>query len=93
MKEIKDERQNGGRTLVFIYYGGHGAMDNRTYSIMGDGTTVELEKIIRGLSVQEDSYWLALFDCCRDDIKLSQMSIFRTFKFTRGAEGYHKLDD
>ena len=49
-KEVKQERLRGGCTLVFIYYGGHGAMDNRTYCINGDGSTVELEKIIRGFA-------------------------------------------
>lgn len=68
------ESAKGGRTCVFIYYGGHGAIDDLTYCVTGDGKPCELEKMIRGLSADANSYYFGLFDCCRDKVTLKTMN-------------------
>ena len=90
-KQIKEEAERDGYSLVFIYYGGHGAMDNRTYCINEDGSTIELEKIVRAISCRKNSYFVVLMDCCRDDISIKTMSQFKKLNAQRGSD-YHPID-
>ena len=78
LKEIKTEIvaacKKGEKVVFFCYYAGHGAIDSETYCITGDGKPVELEKILRSFSCfGENSYYLALFDCCRSRLGLDKI--------------------
>ena len=75
MEEIKTElyvnKSQGLKTLVKIYYAGHGAMKNMTYCV----TTAPgrqfypLENMLINLSKTENAFIFAIFDCCRDELK------------------------
>ena len=90
LAEAREERARNGKPLVFVYYAGHGAQDNDTYCITGDGTTMEIEKALRGLSAEQNTYYFGMLDCCRDNIKLETMRKLR--ELTRGGSEYHTLD-
>ena len=51
LDEIIDaKRQDNENTLLFVYYAGHGAMDNYTKIILNEKRMYPLEKILRTLS-------------------------------------------
>ena len=67
--EIYDNFSNGLNTLLFVYYAGHGMMDNCTYSIHNRTDRrwkYPLEKQLRTLARADGSYVVAVFDCCRE---------------------------
>ena len=68
MNMVYTNSKNGEKTMVFIYYAGHGACDNNTYVICGEGKMFALEKSMRILGRMADSYVIGLFDCCREKI-------------------------
>ena len=74
--EIYDNYCNGMSTLLFVYYAGHGMMDNCTYSIHNRTDRrwkYPLEKQLRTIAKAEGSYVVAVFDCCREKLRLEQM--------------------
>ena len=90
--EVLRESSKGGRTCVFIYYGGHGAIDDLTYCVTGDGKPCELEKMIRGLSADANSYYFGLFDCCRDKVTIKTMNEIHKLKGNKRGKGLDALD-
>lgn len=68
MNTVYKNHVNGVSTLLFFYYAGHGACDNNTYIILGDGSTFPLERSLRTISKMIGSYVIGLFDCCREKI-------------------------
>ena len=73
LKTIKGNYdENEEKTLVFIYYAGHGVSDNYTFAMLNDPTRPQfpLEQQVRTLSKQAGSYVVALFDCCRERVKV-----------------------
>ena len=54
------------KTLLFVYYAGHGMMDNCTYVVLNGKRMYPLEKMLRTLAKADGSYVVAVFDCCRE---------------------------
>ena len=57
-------------TLVFVYYAGHGVMDNTTFAVLNDPNAKKwkfpLEKFLRTLGTIPGAWVVGLFDCCRE---------------------------
>lgn len=73
--EIYDNFSNGLNTLLFVYYAGHGMMDNCTYSIHNRTDRrwkYPLEKQLRTLARADGSYVVGVFDCCRERFTQAQ---------------------
>lgn len=60
--------EEGKNTLFFIYFSGHGAMDNMTKAILNGPKQFPLEAQVRALSITEGCYVIAVFDCCREQL-------------------------
>ena len=58
---------------MYVYYAGHGACDNDTYLILDEegGKMFPLEKSLRVIADMDNTYVIALFDCCREKIDKS----------------------
>ena len=59
------------KTFVFVYYAGHGIMDNTTYAVCNEATKrhkirFPLELNLKALATEKGSYVVAVFDCCRE---------------------------
>ena len=69
---LAENAKEGENTLVFIYYAGHGVSDNYTFALVNDMKRpwFPLEQNVRTLSKAEGSYIIALFDCCREKVKV-----------------------
>ena len=65
---LKAKNDNDENTLLFVYYAGHGAMDNFSKIILNGPRMYPLEKILRDISRGRGSYVVALFDCCREKL-------------------------
>ena len=73
MQECFTNRMQKKGTLVFVYYSGHGACDNETYLILNeDGKMFAMEKMLRILSEMDNTYVIALYDCCREKVDISK---------------------
>ena len=83
---IKAYMDDGLNTLLFVYYAGHGAMDNTTKAILNTSKPYPLEKALRNLAKSDGSYVMGVFDCCRE--KLSQEQ-----EASRGGGGMLEQDD
>ena len=76
VKSKLEEEQN---TLLFVYFAGHGSMDNTTRAMLNGKKHYPLEKSLRNLAKCEGgSYVIGVFDCCREKLDPS---------LTRGAGG------
>ena len=64
----------GKRTMIFIYYSGHGVMDNYTYVVSnetpvnGQVKKYALEFRMRNIGAEEGAFVLGILDCCREKI-------------------------
>ena len=58
----------GANTLLFVYYAGHGMMDNSTYAVLNESKIYPLEKMLRCLAKAKGSYVVSVFDCCREKL-------------------------
>ena len=76
--------ENHGKTLLFVYYAGHGMMDNSTYCVVNGPRMYPMEKNLRCIAKQEGSYVVAVFDCCREKMPVTA---------TRGGGGGAAMDD
>ena len=65
--------QNNGKTLLFVYYAGHGMMDNSTYCVVNGPRMYPLEKNLRAIAKQDGSYVVSVFDCCREKMPAAPM--------------------
>ena len=64
-------KAQGLRTLVKVYFAGHGAMKNLTYCITatpGKQPYYPLENMLMKLSAIDEAFVFAIFDCCRDEL-------------------------
>ena len=56
--------------MLFVYYAGHGIMDNYTLMVVNDKDirkrTYPLEKMLRSMAKIKGSYVVSVFDCCRE---------------------------
>lgn len=68
-QEVYENFQEGSNTLLFVYYAGHGMMDNSTYCVLNGARMYPLEKQLRSLAKADGSYVVAVFDCCREKLK------------------------
>ena len=64
---------NQGKTLVWVYYGGHGVMSNTTYAVCNKAkerkySWYPLEDQLRMLSQLDGAYVVGTFDCCRENL-------------------------
>ena len=93
MEDLKTKlyvnKDQGLKTLVKVYYAGHGAMRNMTYCVTTDPKKqyYPLENMLMKLSQTENSFVFGIFDCCRDPIKEEQKQA------TRGGGGESKLGE
>ena len=62
--------KDGTNTLVFIYYAGHGIMENQTYIVCNSaekiGWRYNIEANVRIIGSNQGTYCVAIFDCCRE---------------------------
>ena len=63
--ELYKNNSVGEKTLLFIYYAGHGIVDNMTFAVTNEDQDFPLEQNIRQIANVEGSYVVALFDCSR----------------------------
>ena len=61
-------QKDGSNTLLFVYYAGHGMMDNCTYAVLNGARMYPLEKMLRSLAKADGSYVVSVFDCCREKL-------------------------
>jgi hypothetical protein len=59
---MKDSTSN---ILFFIYYSGHGLMENHTYGVNQMDDRIPIEEWVRKISKFPRVFTIALFDCCR----------------------------
>ena len=69
-KARKDWVENQIKTLIWVYYSGHGVMKNTTFAVCDKGTRAArawypLEKQLRMLAGIKGTYVVGVFDCCR----------------------------
>ena len=61
------------KTLIFIYFGGHGAFNMETSAILnGKNSLFPLEAMINLLAAMQNTYVIGLFDSSREQIDLNQ---------------------
>ena len=70
-KEIMDNSDKGLKTLLLIYFAGHGVMYKNLNNIVAVESNENkrlygLEAMSRSLSCLEGSYVITIFDCCRE---------------------------
>ena len=61
------------RSLCFVYYAGHGVMDNMTYAVCNHADKASkirypLQQRLKALSQLPGAYVCGIFDCCRERI-------------------------
>ena len=61
---------NDTKTLIWVYYSGHGVMQNTSYAVCNESVkktkvVYPLEKQLRVLANLQGIYVVAVFDCCR----------------------------
>ena len=74
MKElVSDVYRNNGlniKTFIFFYYAGHGAMRaGQSVCVLNESRQFPVEKQLREIAGLENSYVVALLDCCRETIR------------------------
>ena len=67
-REIFENYEEGRKTLLYVYYAGHGMMDNTTYCVLNGKRMYPLEKMLRTIAKQDGSYVMSVFDCCREKL-------------------------
>ena len=70
--EMLERAEEGKKSVIFIYYTGHGLMDERSLIVLNDpeqkpknAFMFPLERYIRTLSENSSNFMISLFDCCR----------------------------
>jgi hypothetical protein len=58
------------KTLIYVYFSGHGAFENNETSIILNGPSImyPLEKMLRCIGGMKGTYVVALLDCCREKL-------------------------
>ena len=62
------------KSLVFVYYAGHGVMDNTVYAVCNGGPLnskicYPLQSQLQSIAMLEGCYVLGIFDCCREKLR------------------------
>ena len=83
LQVIKNYKNFGTQTLIFVYYEGHGAMDQYTKCVLNGERMYPLEQTLRTLARQDGTYVIAVFDCCREVMDVGQ---------TRGINASNDVD-
>ena len=68
---LMNNSESGRKTLLVVYYAGHGCMrDNTTQLVLNhpDKTFYKMENVVRIYSEIPDSYIIVVFDCCRENL-------------------------
>jgi len=70
--ELLERQENNEYTVIYVYYTGHGLMDERSLIVVNDDSTkpknafmFPLERYLRTLSENPNNFIIAMFDCCR----------------------------
>jgi len=70
--ELLERQENDEYTVIYVYYTGHGLMDERSLIVVNDDSAkpknafmFPLERYLRTLSENPNNYIIAMFDCCR----------------------------
>lgn len=66
--DVYNDFMQGLSTLVYVYYAGHGIMDNTTYMVLNGPKMYPLEKMLRAFARADGSYVISVFDCCREKL-------------------------
>ena len=87
---VSQNRRAGEKTLVFIYYAGHGVIKNRTYAVLNDDSkkVYPIESLIRNLSLEPACFSVGLIDACREQIRPEDFQ-----QMVRGGLGSAVMDD
>ena len=78
---IENNSESGRKTLLVVYYAGHGCMIKNTTQLVlndPDKSFYKMENVARVDSEIPDCYLLVVFDCCREDLN--------DIKFRSGGE-------
>ena len=66
--------KNGLRTLLFVYFAGHGQQEaSNQILVLNEEKKYPLEKMLRTLAKNEKGYVIAVFDCCREQAPAEKM--------------------
>ena len=62
------------KSMVFVYYAGHGIMDNTVHIVCNGGVRPSkyiypLQHRLNSLAKETGCYVLGIFDCCREKMK------------------------
>lgn len=79
-RDIYQNNIDGKKTLLFVYYAGHGMMDNTTFCVLNATKSYPLEKMLRTIAKQDGSFVMSLFDCCREKLNNDQKAMLNTAK-------------
>ena len=71
--DIYQNFKRGLNTLLFVYYAGHGMMNNTTYIVTNGKRMYPLESTLRCLAKADGSYVVSVFDCCREKMQQKPM--------------------
>ena len=62
-------------TLLYVYYGGHGVLDNTTKIVLNEDDPMfryfDLEQKLSSLSKMNNNFISVVFDCCREELPRS----------------------
>ena len=69
MKDCNKNHKEQKKTLVFIYFAGHGIMLNGSAVLLnGRSVYFSLEQMARALANSPGTYVMVQFDCCREEV-------------------------
>jgi len=67
LKDAKTKKANGIYSQYFIYYSGHGRMNNNsTMGIDLENNDIEIEEFVYSIASRRNCTVLAILDCCRN---------------------------
>jgi hypothetical protein len=66
----KAHKDQNNRILLYVYYAGHGVIDNTTKIVLNEDEPLfryfDLEQKLSVLSKYHNTYIVSVFDCCRE---------------------------
>ena len=80
--------EEGEKTLLFVYYAGHGIQANMTEIITNGGSKFKypLEKMLRCFGSIKGAFVFSLFDCCRERVNAELEKKFRGLRTPAGDD-------
>jgi Caspase domain len=68
----KSHKDPSKSILLYVYYSGHGILDNTTKMVMNEDDPIfryfDLEQKLSCLSKLSNNFISAIFDCCREEL-------------------------